>query len=376
MAPRDPGEAHRPATPLELLFDLCFVVAVAQASSHLHHGLTAGRFLESVGAYGLVFFAIWWAWMNFTWFASAYDADDAPYRAKVLVQIAGGLVLAAGIPRAFERRDFTVVTVGYVVMRTGLVGQWLRAARGDAARRRTAHRYAAGVTVCQVGWIGLLAAPADWWLGGWFVLALAELLVPVWAERAQPTTWHARHIAERYGLFTLIVLGESVLSATVAIQSAIDTAAISPKLAGVIGGGLLLLFSMWWVYFDEPMHRLLVSNRVAFLWGYGHFVVFASTAAVGAGLAVSVDHVTGRSHVTTLAAGAVIAIPVALYALSVWALHVRPSRKGPMATAVLLGTVALVLAASASSWAVLLIGLLLSVPVAVSVLTRSIGSRA
>jgi low temperature requirement protein LtrA len=128
MRPRDPDEPHRVATPLELLFDLCFVVAVAQASAHLHHGLSDARWGEAILGYALVFFAIWWAWMNFTWFASAYDVDDAPYRLAVLVQIAGVLVLAAGVPRAFEQRDFHVATAGYAIMRIGLVA--LAAGRG------------------------------------------------------------------------------------------------------------------------------------------------------------------------------------------------------------------------------------------------------
>ena len=76
MSGRDPDEAHRAATPLELLFDLCFVVAVAQAASFLHHDLAEGQVAHGVLSYLVVFFAIWWPWMNFTWFASAYDTDD------------------------------------------------------------------------------------------------------------------------------------------------------------------------------------------------------------------------------------------------------------------------------------------------------------
>jgi low temperature requirement protein LtrA len=200
MRPRDPGEPHRVATPLELLFDLCFVVAVAQASAHLHRGLSDAHWGDAILGYALVFFAIWWAWMNFTWFASAYDADDIPYRLAVLVQIAGVLVLAAGVPRAFEQRDFHVATAGYAIMRIGLVALWLRAAASDRVGRRTAIRYAIGLTLVQLGWLALLALPADRWLAGWLVLGPAELVVPVWAEWHRPISWHPHHIAERFGL--------------------------------------------------------------------------------------------------------------------------------------------------------------------------------
>lgn len=151
MVPRDPVEEHRAATPLELFFDLCFVVAIAQAGDRLHHALGDGRVGEGVLAYALVFFAIWWAWMNFTWFASAYDCDDVLYRLATLVQITGALILAAGVPRAFDARDFGVAVLGYVVMRVALVTQWLRAAHANPAGRRTALRFAVGVAVVQGG---------------------------------------------------------------------------------------------------------------------------------------------------------------------------------------------------------------------------------
>src|SRR5580765_3221676 len=100
LRPRDTDEEHRASTPLELFFDLCFVVAVAQASSALHHALGADDISTALVGYPTVFFAIWWAWMNFTWFSSAYDNDDVVYRLTTLVQIAGALILAAGVPRA------------------------------------------------------------------------------------------------------------------------------------------------------------------------------------------------------------------------------------------------------------------------------------
>ena len=121
-----------------------------------HHGVAEDHVAASLGHYLMVFFAIWWAWMNFTWFASAYDTDDVVYRLLTLVQIAGVLVLAAGVPAAFEHNDFTVVTIGYVIMRLPLVAQWLRAARDDPSRRAVAVRYADR----RRGRAGALAAPA------------------------------------------------------------------------------------------------------------------------------------------------------------------------------------------------------------------------
>jgi len=95
MRAREPDEPYRSSTPLELFYDLCFVVAVSLAAARLHHALGEQHIGAGLLGYLMVFFAIWWAWMNFTWFASAYDTDDALYRGTTLVQIAGALVLAA-----------------------------------------------------------------------------------------------------------------------------------------------------------------------------------------------------------------------------------------------------------------------------------------
>jgi low temperature requirement protein LtrA len=325
LGPRSPEEAHRAATPLELFFDLVIVVAVAQAASGLHHELSEGHFGAGVLVYAMAFFGVWWAWVNFTWFASAYDNDDVAYRLLVLLQMTGALVFAAGLA-SFQHGDRTVGVLGYVLMRLALVTLWLRAARADVARRRSARRYALGVFLVQVAWVALLFAPRELGLAGFWALVACELLVPAWAERAAVTPWHPVHIAERYGLFTLITLGESVLAASLAVRSATEGGASARGLLPVILGGLLIVFSFWWLYFERPGHEALTSFAAAFAWGYGHYFVLAAAAAVGAGLAVSVDHATHRAGISAVAAGAAVAVPVAVYLACLWFLHARSER--------------------------------------------------
>ena len=333
MTARSRDEEHRASTPLELFFDLCFVVAVAQAGRRLVHAIAEGDAGHGVSGYLMVFFAIWWAWMNFSWFASAYDTDDVLYRVTTLVQIVGVLILAAGVPRAFDSSEFRLVAIGYAVMRLALVTQWLRAARAaqgeDAAgARTTAVRYAIGVTLCQVGWMALLlphGAPPVW---AFLVLVVAELAVPPLAERSAPTSWHPHHIAERYGGFTIIVLGESVSAATVAVQSAVDEHNALGELLPIAAGGLLIVFSAWWIYFAVPIHDYLVSNREAFLWGYGHYAVFSSAAAIGAGLEIAVEQAIGSADISTRAATWSVTIPTAVFLFTVWLLHSRHSKHG------------------------------------------------
>jgi low temperature requirement protein LtrA len=368
MVGRDPAETHRTSTPLELFFDLVFVVAVSQAASALHHGLVGGHGGRAVVDFPLAFFGVWWAWMNFTWFASAYDTDDVVYRLAVLVQITGALIMAAGVPRALAQRDFGIMTLGYVVMRLAQVGQWLRAAAFHDDGRVCALRYAAGITVAQIGWVARLALPDAAGTATFFGLVALELAVPFWAEAHAPSPWHPGHIAERYGLFTLIVLGESVLSATVGVQVALDSSTRFAELAPVAAGGILTVFAMWWIYFDLPAERAVdrirgqFTDRLsgAFVWGYGHYVVFGAAAAVGAGLAVAVDQATHRSPLSDAQAGLAITVPVTVFIVAVWALHYSDKTPGRLRRYAVPVAAVLILAASFTPEPVLVTGLVLS----------------
>jgi low temperature requirement protein LtrA len=321
MRGRHPREPHRAATPLELLFDLCFVVAVSFAASNLHHALEEGHIADGLLHYAIVFFGIWWAWVNFTWFASAYDTDDVPYRLATFVQIAGVLILAAGVPRAFNNNDFTVTVLGYVVMRLALVFQWLRAAYSDPERRRTDLRYAIAVATLQVVWVALIALPGKGHVPGFAVLVACELLVPWWAESASPTSWHPHHIVERYGLFTLIVLGECILATTTAFQEAFDAGRRDAGFFSLALTGLIIVFSMWWLYFEQPRHDLYRSRLAPFIWGYGHFLIFSSIAATGAGLQVMVDFQAQEAHISETTAALTLTVPVAVFLGSLWLLR-------------------------------------------------------
>jgi low temperature requirement protein LtrA len=350
MRARATDEPHRASSPLELLFDLTFVVAVAAITAQLAHGIADGHGLEELPAFLQVFFAIWWAWMNFTWFASSYDTDDVAYRLMTMVQMAGVLVLAAGVPTAFEDGDYLAVTLGYLVMRVGLVAQWLRAAVEDPPGRRTAMRYAGGIAALQVLWVlRLLLAEAgvlpDGSLVPAFLLLVGlELSVPRWAERARPTSWHPHHIAERYGLFTIILLGESVLAASNGATAAVEAGGVSGPLLAVALSALVLLFALWWLYFLEPSGEGLAASRDrSYLWGYGHYGIFAALAAVGAGLEVAVEAAGHAVEASPVGIGYAVAAPVAAFLVLLWAVHapiVSPLVIGPW---VILGGAAVVL---------------------------------
>jgi low temperature requirement protein LtrA len=330
MLARDPHEEHRVSSPLELLFDLTFVVAISTAAAELHHAISEAHVLAGVLGYLVVFFAIWWAWINFTWFASAYDCDDALYRVLTVLKMAGVLVLAVGIPAAFEHFDLGTVVLGYTIMRVAMVALWLRAAHDDPARARVTHAYALGLTVIQLLWIGLVFVPVPWAFIGFVVLVIAEISIPPLAESREVdaetsptggTTWHAEHIAERYGLLTLIVLGEVILGITGAFGPALSERGFSVSLLLLGIGGLLVVVGLWWVYFLAGDDEGLTSLRTALVWGYGHYAVFAGVAAAGAGLEVAVDAEEHTSHISATAAAFAVAVPIVLVLVVLTALR-------------------------------------------------------
>ncbi|QWF16930.1 low temperature requirement protein A [Lysobacter capsici] len=130
MGGRDPHEAHRVATPLELLFDLTFVISFGFAASQFAHALAEGHYSTALIGFGLTSFGICWAWVNFSWFSAAYDTDDWLFRIMTMTQMIGVLIFAVGRPRLFSslesddgRASTGMMVFGYVVMRVALVLQ-------------------------------------------------------------------------------------------------------------------------------------------------------------------------------------------------------------------------------------------------------------
>jgi low temperature requirement protein LtrA len=328
LRPRDPHQSHRVATPLELLFDLIFVVAIATAGQQLHHSIVENHLASGLMSYFMVFFALWWAWMNFSWFASAYDNDDAVYRIITFVQITGSLVIAAGISDAFQKQDFDVIIIGYVIMRLALVTQWVRVAWSDPERRATALRYVIGIFIVQLCWLLFHFTPINFSLYLFGLLVIAELSVPVFAEAKNKTPWHPHHIAERYSLLTIIVLGESIVGSYSAMVDALHNQLFSRELVFLMVGGLVMMFTMWWAYFDNEIAERLNSRTRAFTWGYGHFFIFIAIASIGATLAASVDVATHHAEISDQLAGYLVAVPLVVYTASLWALHEAHAQDG------------------------------------------------
>ncbi|UDL87328.1 low temperature requirement protein A [Mesorhizobium sp. PAMC28654] len=354
MAGRDPHEAHRVATPLELLFDLTFATAFSFASAQLAHGLAEGHYTAALLGFAFASFAICWAWINFSWFSSAYDTDDWIFRLVTMVQMIGVLVLAIGLPRMFasiehgEHLNNSVMVLGYVIMRVAMLFQWLRAARQDPVRRRACLTYAIAIAVAQIGWVVQILV--DFSVGTSIILAgilgLIELAGPVVAERRDGgTPWHAHHMAERYSLFAIIALGEGVVGTLATLSAVVEEQGWSMDAFLVCIAGTGLTFGMWWVYYMLPSAPILHAHRGrAFIWGYGQMLIVVAIVATGAGLHVAayfIEHKAGIGPLPTLLAAAV---PVSVFLVSIYALYTYLVRRFDPFHIWLLGATAAVVA--------------------------------
>jgi low temperature requirement protein LtrA len=356
MAGRDPHEPHRVSTPLELLFDLTFATSFSLAAAGLAHMLAAGHVMSAVSGFGFAGFAICWAWINFSWFSSAYDTDDWIYRVMTMVQMIGVLVIAIGLPRLYasiehhEHVDNSVMVLGYVIMRVALVSQWLRAAKQDPARRRACLTYATAVSIAQVGWIVQIFV--DFPFGATLALSAAlmllELAGPVLAERRDGgTPWHSHHIADRYAAFAVIALGEGVVGTVASLSAVIDAQGWTMDTALVSVAGVGLTFGIWWVYFIVPSAEVLHRHRDrSFVWGYGQMVVVAAIVATGAGLHVAAYFIQHESALGPLATLLATAIPVGVFLASIHALYAYLMRRvDPLHLALLAASAAVFAAA-------------------------------
>lgn len=315
-----PPGGERRVTPLELLYDLTYVIAFAAAAEELASAVADGHFAAGLGAYLFAIFAVGWAWLNFTWYTSAYGNDDALFRVATIVQMVGALILVFGLPQSFEDAtdgqspNNVLLVVGYLVMRVPLILLWLRAAAHDPAHRRTASAYAVLIVVAQLGWLltAVLPLPLPLAALSLVLLVAAEMTARVVIENVLGwTPWNASHIAERFGLLTLIALGEVIAATTRTVSVLTHDYGWSLGAVVIATSGLVLAAGLWWAYYLVPSQVLLRlwPGRV-FAWRYTHLLLFAAIPAVGAGLRVAAEALEG-GRLTLMQTTLALVVPVA-----------------------------------------------------------------
>jgi low temperature requirement protein LtrA len=281
------GFEERHATWLELFFDLVFVVAVAELGLNLVAEPTLEGFFQYVG----LFIPIIWAWAGFTVYANRFDTDDLTYRLLILLAMFAVAALATNTPHAVENGG-EGFAVSYILVRLVLLGLYARAIRHVPQVRPLTELYFSAFSIGVLIWLIslLVPPPARWWLWG---LDLAfELVIPIFAWRRVPgTPIDPRHLPERYGLLTIIVLGESVLAVVLGVAQTsweLDSGAAA-------AGGFLAAAAVWWLYFDYLDESVITRSRTAgLIYVYAHFPVIIGIATMGVAVQLQIRAVAGE----------------------------------------------------------------------------------
>ena len=296
------GERH--ATWLELFFDLCFVAAVAALTHDLRADPTLGGLLRFAG----LFVPVWWAWTSYSWYATGFDNDDDAYRVAMLAAMLGVIALAVGV-EGVHHGQIAGFVLAYAFMQGLLALLFLRSRRHATSERAFTTVYALGDALGAAAWLGSLWVPPGLRPAMWTLAMLVLMGTPMIAARAMPMeAFDSTHIAERYGQFTLIVLGESIVAVVAA------TAATGWNAGALLtaAGGFGLAACVWWIYFEFIKASSLTRDNLvrAFVWGYGHLLIFAGIAAAAAGVQLAVmsaaaERAIGASAALVLGGGTI-----------------------------------------------------------------------
>jgi low temperature requirement protein LtrA len=289
-APSLQTDAERTASRVELFFDLAFVLVVTQLATALREHLTLG----SAGIFAGLFATVWWSWASSTLYANRFDHDDAVYRLFKLAGMAAVIGMAAAAPEAPGARfvPFAVCALG---MRGLLLLQYLRADRSVPEARPVVRRYAATLAAGALLWAVSLAVPRPVGFVLWGLAVVVEALGPLLATGSEADLpLHLEHLPERFALFVILVLGESVAG----VANGIIAAGWAGRAVAVAAVGFGLAAALWWSYFDlagAGAKRLLQrvggarAHRAHDVYVFGQLPLCLGLAAVGAGIELAVE---------------------------------------------------------------------------------------
>jgi low temperature requirement protein LtrA len=276
------AEPERRASWLELFFDLCFVVAVGAVAHILHDDSS----IEGTVLFAALFIPVWWSWMEYAWYATSFPEGGGINRFAAFAAMLTVLAMATQVGAA-SHGDPHGIVLAFVVFHAIVVALFLRAARLYPRRQAFSIRYGSGFGLAAVIWLVSLALPEAYQPWVW-VIALAVDLVTPWAAvvAVVERTFHVSHIPERYGLFTIIVLGEAII----AVARSMSEVRWTPEAVTAAVAGFAIAVVIWWAYFAHPHAELLERGRLAsFIWGYGHFFVWMGIAITGVGIELAIE---------------------------------------------------------------------------------------
>jgi low temperature requirement protein LtrA len=286
-------EGKRTATWLELFYDLAFVVAVA---------VLADRLLADLGnttAYFGYFALLWWLWVSHTYYADRYDTDDVVYRLLAAAQMIAIVVIAASLTGTTS--STTAFALGYAFARWVLILMYARAYRHVEETRQLVRGYLIGFGSAAVVWTASAAVPEDARVVMWSIALVIDLATPWVLRRAQARApLDLSHLPERFGLFTILVLGEAISAVVIGLSHG-PWSAVPVLSAGLAIG---IAAAVWWIYFDnvsgDVVRRSPTITRTwrPTAWIYSHLPLATSLAALGVALELAIldAHLDSMPH--------------------------------------------------------------------------------
>lgn len=262
---------------LELFYDLVYIATLIQIGNVLSDDVSFLGFAQ----FCVMMVVIWWAWTGETFYQNRYVVDDLMHRFLVFIQIFAVAAMGLSVSAAFGDL-YVQFTLAYVVTRFMLVLMYIRSARAHPESKDLSYGYAAGFSIGIAIWLGSLLLPAEYHWVGWLIGITVELLVPFFpkVQRLQ-REWviDLHHISERFSIFTIIVLGESFIKVLDDAQGSALT--LDSVIFSIFG--LLVLYSLWWLYFSDTADQLIDFDHPwkPFGWVYGHFPLVLGLVAFG-----------------------------------------------------------------------------------------------
>jgi low temperature requirement protein LtrA len=280
---------------LENFYDLIVAIIVFQLSRDLNDDVSVYGFLSFVA----LFIPVVWSWVGVTFYSTRFETDDLAHRLLMLLQIAAAALMAVSVPNGLGKNS-SWFALSYAIMRTVLVIEYLRTRRHVPAARQLTMRYSIGFSIAAGIWFVSIFVPTPIRLIFWIIGLTVDIGTPLLFARQLSVQFapHAHHLPERFGSFTIIVLGISILGVVNGI------AAHNWTVSSIISAGLGLgiAFSLWWVYFDTvdgSEIRALRENKqigIYVTWLYIHFPLIIGFTAFG----VSIEHVVLSNQALSL----------------------------------------------------------------------------